>query len=106
MNAKLEPRYDGTLPPVIAKNTSVPTPDISTATFGSKPISSGASTVAPNIATTCCAPIATVCGHGSRSSGAITPSVFVVHANMPVPAIVPPEVVAASWRRAAHSRAC
>jgi hypothetical protein len=62
MNAKLEPRYDGTLPPVIRKNTSVPTPDISTATLGSKPISSGASTVAPNIATTCCAPIAIDCG--------------------------------------------
>src|SRR6218665_1150513 len=47
-------------------------PLIRMATLGSKPISSGASTVAPNIATPCCTPIAIVCGQGSRSSGATT----------------------------------
>jgi hypothetical protein len=72
----------------MAKNTSVPTPDISTATLGSKPIRIGASTVAPNIATTCWAPIANVCGQGSRSSGAITPSVLTGHAGKPAVPIV------------------
>src|SRR4029453_849287 len=42
------------------------------ATLGSNPISSGASTVAPNIAITCWAPSAAVCGHGNLSSGATT----------------------------------
>jgi HlyD family secretion protein len=41
--------------------------------LGSKPIRMGASTVAPNIAMTCCTPITAVCGQGSRSSGPITP---------------------------------
>src|SRR5260370_39935788 len=54
------------------KKISVPTPLISTATLASKPISSGPSTVPPNIATTCWMPSAIVCGHGSRSSGATT----------------------------------
>ena len=35
-------------------------------------MSSGASTVEPNMATTCCTPMASVCGAGSRSSAAIT----------------------------------
>jgi hypothetical protein len=61
-----------------AMKISVPTPLIRIATFGSKPISNGASTVAPNIATTCWMPSAKVCGAGSRSSGAITPSRFTV----------------------------
>ena len=42
------------------------------ATFASNPINRGASTVAPNIATTCCTPSAIVCGQASRSSGATT----------------------------------
>ena len=41
--------------------------------LGSNPIRIGASTVAPNIAITCCTPITVVCGHGKRSSGPITP---------------------------------
>src|SRR5436190_22988970 len=45
------------------------------ATLGSKPISSGASTVAPNIATTCWSPSARVWAMGRRSSGAMTPDV-------------------------------
>src|SRR5215467_10225499 len=62
-------------------------PDIRIATFGSNPIKSGARTVAPNIATTCCRPSAIVCGQGRRSSGAITPSVFCVHCGNQVAAI-------------------
>jgi len=53
----------------------VPIPEKRIATFGSNPIKSGARTVEPNIATTCCRPSARVCGSGRRSSGAITPSV-------------------------------
>src|SRR4051812_27347978 len=55
------------------KKTSVPMPLMRMAMFGSNPMRMGASTVAPNIAMTCCTPIAAVCGHGKRSSGAITP---------------------------------
>lgn len=44
--------------------------------LGLKPIRMGASTVAPNIAITCCTPMAPVCSQGRRSSGATTrPSV-------------------------------
>src|SRR5882757_2275005 len=57
----------------MTKKISVPTPLISTAMLGSKPISRGARIVDPNIATTCCRPSAVVCGHGRRSSGATTP---------------------------------
>ncbi len=57
----------------MTKNTSVPMPLIRMAMFGSNPMRIGASTVAPNMAITCCTPIAAVCGQGSRSSGAITP---------------------------------
>jgi hypothetical protein len=56
----------------MTKKISVPMPDMRIATLGSKPISSGASTVAPNIAITCCTPRAAVCGQGRRSSGATT----------------------------------
>src|ERR1700758_3044429 len=52
------------------KNKSVPMPLIRMAMLGLKPIRIGASTVAPNIAITCCTPIAAVCSHGRRSSGA------------------------------------
>ena len=78
MNEKLDPRYDGTRPPTATKKISVPMPEKRIATLGSKPISSGASTVAPNIATTCCRPSASVGPAGRRSSGAITPDVRVV----------------------------
>src|SRR5436190_23469985 len=56
----------------MAKKIKVPMPLISTQTLGSKPIRIGASTVEPNMATTCCRPSAVVCGHGRRSSGATT----------------------------------
>ena len=39
---------------------------------GSNPMRMGASTVAPNMAITCCTPMAAVCGHDRRSSGATT----------------------------------
>ncbi|CFO34482.1 Uncharacterised protein [Bordetella pertussis] len=47
-------------------------PDMRIATLGSKPISSGASTVEPNMATTCWAPMAMFLGQDRRSSGAMT----------------------------------
>ena len=58
--------------------------------LGSKPMRMGASTVAPNIAITCCTPIAAVCGQGSRSSGPMTPPCdstaedFSVQSNIPI----------------------
>ena len=58
--------------------------------LGSNPIRIGASTVAPNIAITCCTPMAAVCGQGSLSSGAITPpwrstsADFSVQSNIPI----------------------
>src|SRR5690348_17548366 len=72
MKAKEEPTKLGTLPPVTKKKISVPTPLIITQTLASRPIRIGASTLAPNIATTCCRPSAVVCPHGRRSSGAMT----------------------------------
>jgi hypothetical protein len=58
------------------KKSRVPTPLMRIAMLGLKPIRIGASTVAPNMAITCCTPIAAVCGQGRRSSGATTaPSV-------------------------------
>ena len=65
-----------------AKKISVPMPEKKRARFGSKPITSGATTVAPNIASTCWKPMASVPGQGSRSSGAITPVRFSRHVNI------------------------
>ena len=62
----------------MTKKISVAMPEKKIATFGSKPISSGASTVAPNIATTCCSPTRMVGPVGRRSSGRITPSRLIV----------------------------
>ena len=56
MNAKLEPRYTGTLRPVMKWNSSVPRPAHSSAVDGLRPVSAGTSTVAPNIANTCWMP--------------------------------------------------
>ena len=50
----------------------VATPDIITARFGSRPMTSGNTNVAPNIATTCWAPNPIVRGQESRSSGLTT----------------------------------
>ena len=47
-------------------------PDIMIARLGSSPITTGKTNVAPNIATTCCAPMPTVRPHESRSSGPTT----------------------------------
>ena len=57
----------------IEARQGLPMPLMRIAMLGSNPMRMGASTVAPNIAMTCCTPIAAVCGQGSRSSGAITP---------------------------------
>ena len=48
------------------------TPDIMIARFGSRPMISGKTKVAPNIATTCWAPTPMVFGQDSRSSGRTT----------------------------------
>src|SRR3954451_21962517 len=45
-------------------------PENRIARLGSSPITNGNTNVAPNIATTCCAPSPAVLPHGSRSSGA------------------------------------
>src|SRR4051812_32555586 len=47
-------------------------PDIMIARFGFRPITTGKTNVAPNIATTCWAPMPTVLPHESRSSGLTT----------------------------------
>ncbi len=51
---------------------AVATPDIMIARFGSRPMSTGATNDAPNIATTCWAPSPKVRGQESRSSGRTT----------------------------------
>jgi hypothetical protein len=48
----------------------VPTPLIMIARLGSRPMTSGNTKVAPNMATTCCAPMPIVRGQDNRSSGA------------------------------------
>src|SRR5919202_1782361 len=52
------------------------------ARFRSKPMIRGATTVAPNMASTCCRPSAMVPGQGKRSSGAIKPVRFSAHESM------------------------
>ena len=49
-------------------------PENSRVVAGGKPVSTGTRKVAPNIATTCCAPMPMVRGQSSRSSGATTKS--------------------------------
>ncbi len=50
----------------------MPTPDSNSVVAGGKPVSTGTRKVAPNIATTCWAPMPMVRGQLSRSSGATT----------------------------------
>src|SRR5687767_1433496 len=57
----------------MTKKSSVPIPEKKTEVLGSKPMRMGTSTVAPNMANTCCSPTTSVCPHGRRSSGPITP---------------------------------
>src|ERR671939_89289 len=45
-------------PATSRKKSSVPTPEKRIARFGSNPMTNGATTVAPNIASTCCKPMA------------------------------------------------
>src|SRR5690348_9317898 len=58
------------------KNMTVATPEKKIAVLTGNPMSRGATTVAPNIASACCRPSAIVLPQGSRSSGAITPDDF------------------------------
>ena len=53
IKAKLDPKNTGTLKSVHLWNNKVPTPAQNIATDGSKPVSSGTNTVAPNIASKC-----------------------------------------------------
>ena len=53
-------------------NTRVATPDIMTANCGLRPMRTGKTKVAPNMATTCWAPSPMVRPHPSLSSGATT----------------------------------
>jgi len=57
INAKLEPRKTGTMPLVQRWNINVPIPAQRRATEGFVPTMDGTSTVAPNIANTCCTPM-------------------------------------------------
>jgi hypothetical protein len=50
----------------------VATPEVSTARFGLSPITAGKTKVAPNIATTCCAPSPAIRSEDSRSPGRTT----------------------------------
>ena len=52
----------------------MPTPENSSVVAGGKPVSTGTRKVAPNIATTCWAPMASVRGQLSRWSGRTTKS--------------------------------
>src|SRR6476469_1866475 len=52
------------------RNSTVPTPENSSVVAGGKPVSTGTRNVAPNIATTCWAPMPMVRAQASRSSGA------------------------------------
>ena len=61
IKAKLEPRNTGTLRLVIRWNRIVPTPAQNSATEVSSPVSSGTSTVAPNMANTCWMPSSVIC---------------------------------------------
>ncbi len=66
------PRYEGTFPLTISRKMIVATPDIITARFGLSPMIAGNTNVAPNIATTCCAPRPAIRSEESRSPGRTT----------------------------------
>ena len=54
------------------RNSSVPTPENSSVVDTGNPVSTGTRNVAPNIAMTCCMPIAIVAPQLRRSPGATT----------------------------------
>ena len=72
MNAKLEPVYDGTRFFVSRLKTIVPMPEKKIVVLTGKPVSTGTSAVAPNIARMCCPPRPSMFGMFSRSSGRTT----------------------------------
>ena len=69
IRANEEPRYEGRRPAVIRKNSKVPIAVKKSVVDGGKPVNNGTRNVAPNIATTCCAPIPIVRGQDSRFAG-------------------------------------
>ena len=74
MKAKLEARNTGTWRPVISWNSSVPSPAVNSATFGSSPVMSGISTKAPKATNSICAPDNTWRQSGSLNSSCIVGS--------------------------------
>ncbi len=62
MKANDEARNTGTWPRVTTWKISVPTPAVKSATFGSRPVSSGTSTSAPKATSSICAPSTAVMG--------------------------------------------
>ena len=56
----------------MTRKSRVPRPEKSSAVVAGMPVRAGTSTVAPNMAITCCTPMPTVRGQLSRSSGATT----------------------------------
>ena len=61
-NANDDPRNAGTLPLVSRWNSSVPRPAHSSVVDTLRPVSSGTSTVAPNMAKVCCTPRISILG--------------------------------------------
>ena len=72
MNAKDEPRYEGRRLRVMRRKRMVEIPENNSVVFTGKPVSVGTSSVAPNMATTCCMPMPIVRPQLKRSSGATT----------------------------------
>ena len=60
------------------QNRTVPRPEKNRVVAGGKPVRIGTRKVAPNIATTCCAPMPMVIGQARRSLGATTEPGFTV----------------------------
>ncbi|WP_418608495.1 hypothetical protein [Georgenia sp. SUBG003] len=80
-----------------SRNSTVPTAEKNSVVAGGNPVSSGTRKVAPNMATTCWAPMPMVAGQLSRSCGATTspgrrclPSPWTVHLPKPLRAFIAP----------------
>ena len=89
MKPKLEPRYDGSRFLLMSRKSAVENAVKNSVVDGSKPVRIGTRNVAPNMATTCCAPMPMVRGQVRRSFGStISPGLSVfpfpwsVHVNI------------------------
>ena len=72
MKPKEDPRYDGRMFLLINRNRAVENAVKNSVVDGSKWVRIGTRNVAPNMATTCCAPISIVRGQVRRSLGSTT----------------------------------